>query len=1158
MVVLAGMLGMPLLVHVAPTIAVPIPWRPQLEANIPSASSALENAQAPQSSLPTPPTGASDLTRSAPDSHATSSARTIPTMPSPTSHITEPESRISTNQISATALWWGALLAIYLLGVTVFGVRLLAALLCARRLICRANPVTLPSTHAELVGQTLVLETAQVRVPVTVGLQRACILLPVEWKSWSDALLASVLAHEQAHVRRRDHWVVLVSELNRIIYWFHPLAWFLRARLAALAEEACDDAVIESLGDRTGYARHLLKVAGRLTGQQRRLQPIGVAMARVSQVEHRINAILDTRRPLARRIGWTGAILLACIMLPAVIFTAGVSADDRETVTPDPPQKSLQVTILNENDEPVAGAEVALRIRQEFAGSWDVTRKQGDQAGQAIFELPGIAPHYLSVRVSSPGFVPFLAEWEESDATVDPIPDSYAIRLESGTLIGGVVQDEAGRPIEGATVMPHFDIRQRPKRTSPLGAGASIKTDASGRWSYSSFPRDVHQLSVRVQHPNYQTTRVEEPVSRFVIPSNGVPGGTLTMKQGVVIRGRVTDGNDQPASGAVIRYFQHAFSSDMPRVETDAEGYYQFDNGERGKTFLTVSAKGWAPAVASTEITPEMAPIDFALTKGKPLRVKVVDPEGNPLTQASISLWTWNGVRIYGGLSEGRGQTDEHGAWEWPHAPEGSLHFAIANPGFAYISEEPLTPGEQENVVTMVPESPERSGVVSVSGKVVDAETREPIPRFYVTTGHQRQAGGASYWNYDTRSEWRDGAFRRELKARDFASPVYARVLQIEAVGYLPTSSPAITERDGYVTIDFELVPGSGQDFVLLTPDGAPASGATIAVSTPRLGPTISNGTVIPNSTATRVAADRDGRFALPPQTEPFAIIAVHDSGAAYVTEEELASSRTISLEPWARVEGVLKIRGEPAAGEMIDVRRADRGLQDQPKFQYQNNTTTDESGKFALDQILPGHVQVARRVISEHDNGRFLIPTHVATAEVLTGETTFVDLSRDGLPVVARLSVPQVLEDKNDWRLAMASLRATPTSGVDPPQIPFPEDIDPEVDQDAAMQWWEEWKSTEEGLRFQAKMKLYQEAIRNIATDSFSAPVQPNGEIRFEDIPPGTYQFSVQALAPSADGLPGPDIVIAALSHKFTIEEMPDEGRSEPFDLGELMLDSL
>jgi beta-lactamase regulating signal transducer with metallopeptidase domain len=49
-----------------------------------------------------------------------------------------------------------------------------------------------------------------------------------------------------------------MAGVNRALFWFHPLAWWTERRLAALAEQACDDAALAELGSRENYARALL------------------------------------------------------------------------------------------------------------------------------------------------------------------------------------------------------------------------------------------------------------------------------------------------------------------------------------------------------------------------------------------------------------------------------------------------------------------------------------------------------------------------------------------------------------------------------------------------------------------------------------------------------------------------------------------------------------------------------------------------------------------------------------------------------------------------------------------------------------------------------------------------------------------------------------
>ena len=163
-----------------------------------------------------------------------------------------------------------------------------------------------------------------IRVPVALGVIRPRILLPSDWNAWSAEKLQAVIAHEQTHIQRADGAVIFLAELNRCLYWFHPVAWWLRSQLGQLAETACDDAAIDCTGDRATYARHLLEVASAVSDRRGRLTPVGISMARRSNVETRINAILDFARPLSKRLTWTSTLLLLGALAPLVTLAAAV------------------------------------------------------------------------------------------------------------------------------------------------------------------------------------------------------------------------------------------------------------------------------------------------------------------------------------------------------------------------------------------------------------------------------------------------------------------------------------------------------------------------------------------------------------------------------------------------------------------------------------------------------------------------------------------------------------------------------------------------------------------------------------------------------------------------------------------------------------------
>src|SRR5438270_11614754 len=75
-----------------------------------------------------------------------------------------------------------------------------------------------------------------------------------------DSQLQAVIAHELWHVRRRDNLAAVFHMLVEAIFWFHPLVWWLGARLFEERERACDEEVIQAGSERQTYAESILKV----------------------------------------------------------------------------------------------------------------------------------------------------------------------------------------------------------------------------------------------------------------------------------------------------------------------------------------------------------------------------------------------------------------------------------------------------------------------------------------------------------------------------------------------------------------------------------------------------------------------------------------------------------------------------------------------------------------------------------------------------------------------------------------------------------------------------------------------------------------------------------------------------------------------------------
>jgi beta-lactamase regulating signal transducer with metallopeptidase domain len=110
----------------------------------------------------------------------------------------------------------------------------------------------------------------------------------------------ALLAHELAHVRRRDHWVRFVEIAATALFWWYPVAWWARTALRRAEERCCDEWVLRVLPSSAGaYASGLLKSLAFVSAEADPL-PIGASGAGpVQDLEARLKEILMTR-PLPR------------------------------------------------------------------------------------------------------------------------------------------------------------------------------------------------------------------------------------------------------------------------------------------------------------------------------------------------------------------------------------------------------------------------------------------------------------------------------------------------------------------------------------------------------------------------------------------------------------------------------------------------------------------------------------------------------------------------------------------------------------------------------------------------------------------------------------------------------------------------------------------
>jgi RND family efflux transporter MFP subunit len=97
--------------------------------------------------------------------------------------------------------------------------------------------------------------------PGVVGLLRPILLLPADIRQrLTPVQLEAVLAHEVCHIRRRDNLTSAVHMMVEALFWFHPLVWWIGARLMAERERACDEAVLQLGNAPQEYAEGILNI----------------------------------------------------------------------------------------------------------------------------------------------------------------------------------------------------------------------------------------------------------------------------------------------------------------------------------------------------------------------------------------------------------------------------------------------------------------------------------------------------------------------------------------------------------------------------------------------------------------------------------------------------------------------------------------------------------------------------------------------------------------------------------------------------------------------------------------------------------------------------------------------------------------------------------
>ena len=377
-------------------------------------------------------------------------------------HSTAPSVALETSR-SSESLRLPSLGVLWIGGIAIGAMLLGGALLRVRRISRDAEPVrdarwtnAVAALAAEVGvrGPVAVLQTDVAGVLATTGIVRPRILLPSHAARWPDARIRLVIAHELAHVVRRDWAIQIAAEAVRVCLWFNPLAWLACTVIRRDAERACDDLVLRRGVTAATYATELVALA-RLCRPAPAVRLSAVSMANPSTLERRITAMLNPavdRRPLSRYTAVAAAVFALALAIPV----AGLRAAQNGPAT-------FGGAIYDATGGVMPGVKVTLEGSNE--AKWDATSNASGR-----FEFAAIYPGKYTLTASLPGFKTLKQQFELRNSK----DWDRAITLQVGDL-RETISVSATRITAPAAAQPQFP--------APLRVGGNIKA-----------PRKLHDV----------------------------------------------------------------------------------------------------------------------------------------------------------------------------------------------------------------------------------------------------------------------------------------------------------------------------------------------------------------------------------------------------------------------------------------------------------------------------------------------------------------------------------------------------------------------------------------------------------------------------------------------------------------------------------------
>jgi len=243
-------------------------------------------------------------------------------------------------------------------------------------------------TLMKLPRSAVVCWSSRVCVPIAFGWWRPMILLPLGLASGlSPAQIEMILAHEMAHLCRRDYLVNLVQSVVEMMLFYHPATWWMARQIRKEREHACDDLAVRAVKDSGAYARALVALA------EFQMEGVPALALAAGKSQHglyaRVERLLRPRPQITTPRALPGLAAVLALILAASL-PSGKQQVHAQAAKPDADKEIVRGTLFDRN-----GIALAITDKPDRQIVFDLDALVKAWAAEHGEILPTYQRHYL-------------------------------------------------------------------------------------------------------------------------------------------------------------------------------------------------------------------------------------------------------------------------------------------------------------------------------------------------------------------------------------------------------------------------------------------------------------------------------------------------------------------------------------------------------------------------------------------------------------------------------------------------------------------------------------------------------------------------------------------------------------------------------------------